>query len=236
MMEETKPCWIWIRSGASTIVGVVLRKPPTRATPLCGGPLIIVHDKKNLAAEVGADEAEMIWARAKEVLRDIEAKYSDLPRAQRMHAAFIFPAAAVQLAVREIKGDPALGYRAISEYSWAQSRAIGARIRRMAKLPGFKRFFVKLWDPLCRKAFGPSAGFKNVFFPKKKGEYRMDIVACPYNRYFTALGTPELTKIFCINDEYTYGDIPGLEFIRHTTLGTGGERCDFLIRIARKRT
>jgi len=52
--------------------------------------------------------------------------------------------------------------------------------------------------------------------------YRMDITKCPYNSYFTELGTPELTKIFCINDECTYGDIPGLEFIRHTTLGTGG--------------
>ena len=41
---------------------------------------------------------------------------------------------------------------------------------------------------------------------------------------------PEPTKIFCINDECTYGDIPGLEFIRHTTLGTGGDRCDFYVR------
>ena len=52
-------------------------------------------------------------------------------------------------------------------------------------------------------------------------------------RYFTELGTPELTKIFCINDECTYGDIPGLEFIRHTTLGTGGDKCDFHIRVSK---
>ena len=56
----------------------------------------------------------------------------------------------------------------------------------------------------------------------------MDITACPYNRYFTELGVPELTKIFCINDECAYGDIPGLEFIRTQTLGKGGEKCDFL--------
>ena len=59
----------------------------------------------------------------------------------------------------------------------------------------------------------------------------MDIVQCPYNNLFAELGTPELTKIFCINDECTYGDIPGLDFIRHTTLGTGGDKCDFYVRV-----
>ena len=48
---------------------------------------------------------------------------------------------------------------------------------------------------------------------------------------FKELGTPELTKIFCIKDECTYGDIPGLDFIRHTTLGTGGDKCDFYVRV-----
>ena len=114
-----------------------------------------------------------------------------------------------------------LGYKVISEYSWAKSREMGARLRKSAKIPGFKRLFVKMWGPISKKMFGPDAGFGNVFYPKEKGAYRMDITKCPYNSYFTELGTPELTKIFCINDECTYGDIPGLEFIRHTTLGTG---------------
>ena len=108
---------------------------------------------------------------------------------------------------------------------------MGEKLRRTAKIPGFKSLFVKMWDPISKKMFGPDAGFKNVFYPKKKGEYRMDIVQCPYNSLFTELGTPELTKIFCINDECTYGDIPGLDFIRHTTLGTGGDKCDFYVRV-----
>jgi len=76
----------------------------------------------------------------------------------------------------------------------------------------------------------PEASFKNVFYPKEKGAYRMDITACPYNRYFTALGCPELTKIFCENDERTYGNLPGLQFIRTSTLGKGGDRCDFYLK------
>lgn len=190
-----------------------------------------IRIKENLIAEIGNQEAEAVWNRAKEILKDIEARYPDLPKGQRMHAGFIFPAAAIQLAVMEIRGDPMLGYRAISEASWAQSKEMGARLRKTAKIPGFKRLFVRLWGPISRKMFGPDAGFQNVFYPNEEGTFRMDIVQCPYNRYFTELGTPELTEIFCINDECTYGDVPGLEFIRHTTLGTGGDRCDFYVGV-----
>jgi len=193
-----------------------------------------IRIKENLIAEVGEREAEAIWRRAKEILKEIEEKYPDLPKGQRMHAGFIFPAAAIQLAVKEIKGDRELGYRAISEASWAKSKEMGERLRKTAKFPGFRRFFVKMWGPISKKMFGPNAGFQNVFYPKEKGSFRMDIVKCPYNSYFTELGTPELTKIFCINDECTYGDIPGLEFIRHTTLGTGGEKCDFYVRVKKR--
>lgn len=187
--------------------------------------------KDNMIAEIGEREAEAIWNRAKEILKEIETRYSDLPKGQKMHAGYIFPSAAVQMAVKEIKGDPELGYRVISKFSWDKSKEMGAKLRKTAKIPGFKSMFIKMWDPISKKMFGPDAGFKNVFYPKKKGEYKMDIVQCPYNTYFTELGTPELTKIFCINDECTYGDIPGLEFIRHTTLGTGGDKCDFYIRL-----
>lgn len=187
--------------------------------------------KDNLIAEIGVQEAEAIWSRAKVILQEIEERYTDLPEGQKMHAAYIFPSAAVQLAVKEIKGDPELGYRAISKFSWDKSKKMGDKLRKTAKIPGFKCMFIKMWDPVSKRMFGPDAGFRNVFYPKKKGEYKMDIVQCPYNTYFAELGTPELTKIFCTNDEYTYGDIPGLEFIRHTTLGTGGDKCDFYIRL-----
>ena len=93
-----------------------------------------------------------------------------------------------------------------------------------------RSLFVKAWDVLTRKLFGENSGFQNVFYPKKKGEYRMDVVSCPYNRYFTELGCPELTKISCGADDHVYGDLPGLKFERTTTIGRGGKRCDFCIR------
>ena len=84
------------------------------------------------------------------------------------------------------------------------------------------------------ETFGKDSGFQNRFYPKKKGEYRMDILACPYCRYFTELGCFDLTRIFCENDERGYGNLPGLVFERTGTLGKGAERCDFCIRKASK--
>jgi hypothetical protein len=46
----------------------------------------------------------------------------------------------------------------------------------------------------------------------------------------TELGCPELTKIFCENDERVYGNLPGLKFERTGTLGKGAKRCDFYLR------
>ena len=89
---------------------------------------------------------------------------------------------------------------------------------------------IKAWDPLTKKLFASGNGFQNVFYPKKKGEYRMDVISCPYCRTFAELGCPELTKIFCENDERIYGRLPGLKFERTGTLGKGAERCDFCLK------
>ena len=107
---------------------------------------------------------------------------------------------------------------------------LGRNLARLMRLPGMRSLFVRSWDPLVRKVFGPDNGFRNAFYPKQKGEYRMDVLACPYCRYFTELGCPELTRIYCENDERTYGNLPGIVFERTGTLGKGADRCDFRIR------
>lgn len=46
----------------------------------------------------------------------------------------------------------------------------------------------------------------------------------------TMYGCLELTRIFCTNDNRCYGSLPGIEFKRSGTLGTGANRCDFYLR------
>ena len=186
--------------------------------------------KREMDSQLGRERSEMLWERAEVRLEEILRDHASIPKGHHTHTdRFIFPAAAVYLTLKEAEG----AQRAIhilEDPIITSSEEIGRRLGRLMRIPGMRSLFIWLWDPVSRRMFGESCGFRNVFYPRKKGEYRMDIVACPYDHYFRELGCPELTRIFCENDERTYGNLPGLVFARKTTLGKGGERCDFCLR------
>ena len=192
--------------------------------------------KAELDRQVPKAQSDALWEQARARLDEILSRYRDLPRGVRMHTdSFIFPAVAIYLTAREVLGQD-VAYHVIENAAVRNTQDTGKKLARLMKIPGMAGLFVRVWDPMTRKMFGADSGFRNVFYPKKKGEYRMDIIACPYVRYFTELGCPELTRIYCENDERTYGHLPGLEFIRTKTLGTGGDCCDFFVRLSGKRT
>ena len=171
-----------------------------------------------------------LWNKAETRLEAILRKYDSLSGGVRTHTDhYIFPSAAIYMTLCGATSREN-AYAVIENAAIRNSTEVGRKLAKLMKFPGMKRFFVWVWNPMVKKLFGSSSGFKNMFYPKKKGEYRMDVIACPYCRYFTELGCPELTKIFCANDERCYGNLPGLVFQRTGTLGTGADRCDFYLR------
>ena len=64
---------------------------------------------------------------------------------------------------------------------------LGKKLSRLMRAPGMRSLFVRIRDPLVRNVFGPDNGFRNAFCPRKKDEYRMDVLACPCCRNFTGL-------------------------------------------------
>ncbi len=198
-----------------TAVQIMKKKAPMRA---------------ELEKHLPKDEADVLWLQATERLSDILARYADLPRAMRFHTeSRIFPSAAIYLTAKERLGKKT-AFSVVENTAIELTSQLGKKLARMMQLPGMRSLFVRIWDPLVRKVFGPDNGFRNAFYPKQKDEYRMDVLACPYCRYFTELGCPELTQIYCENDERTYGNLPGIAFERTGTLGKGADRCDFRIR------
>lgn len=186
--------------------------------------------KDELDARMPKAASDALWYRAGRRLDDILKQYAGIPKGEHIHTDnFIFPSAAIYLTLKEEMGGES-AYAVLEKAAVQSSTDVGKKLAGLMRVPGMKGLFVRIWDPLTKKMFGPDRGFQNVFYPKKKGEYRMDIVACPYNRYYTELGCPELTKISCGNDDRCYGNLPGLEFKRTGTLGTGADRCDFLLR------
>ena len=176
------------------------------------------------------EQGDALWRKATERLDEMLERHASLPKGVRMHTdRKIFPAAAVYLTLKEELGQPK-AYRIMKDATWKTADRIGKKLAVLMRVPGMRGLFVRAWGPMTRRIFGEKSGFQNVFYPKKKGEYRMDIVSCPYDRFFKELGCPELTKISCGSDDRVYGDLPGLRFERTTTIGRGGERCDFCIR------
>ena len=174
--------------------------------------------------------SDALWREATARLDGLLARYRALPKGVHIHTdSRILPSAAIYLTVKEAVG-PERAYRIIEDAAVRGCAKIEKKLQRLMKLPGMPSLFLKAWDPLTKKLFASGNGFQNVFYPKKKGEYRMDVISCPYCRTFTELGCPELTKIFCENDERIYGRLPGLKFERTGTLGKGAARCDFCLR------
>ncbi len=69
------------------------------------------------------------------------------------------------------------------------------------------------------------------FSPSEKNCFRMDITQCLYHTYLTEAGCPELNVLFCENDIYAYGNLPGIKFTRTKTIGAGDELCDFKMEL-----
>ena len=175
-------------------------------------------------------QSDALWQQSMARLDEYLQQYSDLPKGVHLHTDNkILPMAAVYLTVKEAV-DPATAYRVVENAAIRKCAGIGKTLRRLMKLPGMRSLFVKIWDPLTKKVFGAKSGFQNTYYPKRKGEYRMDVTACPYSRYLTELDCPELTRIFCENDERICGNLPGIRFERTGTIGKGAKRCDFCIR------
>jgi len=175
------------------------------------------------------DESNAMWQASIDRLKSIIDSYGELPKGVQDHTNRIFPFAAVYLTVKEKYGEN-VAFGIVEDYAISCCISPYLMLSKLMKVPGMPGLFVKLWDPITKKMFGASCGFKNVFYQKKKGEYRMDIISCPYYNYLSELGCPEITKIFCENDERVYGKMPGVVFKRNGTIGKGADRCDFYIK------
>ena len=186
--------------------------------------------REEIARRLPGEQTEALWQRATQRLALLLAQHQDLPGGVRIHTdTRIFPSAAVYLAAKEELGEKE-ALAIVENAAVRLTRSLGKKLAVMMHLPGMRSLFIRVWAPMTRKIFGPDNGFRNGFYPKRKDEYRMDVLECPYCRYFTELGCPELTRIFCENDERMYGNLPGIVFERTGTLGKGAGRCDFCVR------
>ena len=99
-------------------------------------------------------------------------------------------------------------------------------------IPGLWRRVPGLFARGTRKFFGSAAGFAARELEVTGAVWRIDMTKCPYHDACVRYGCPELCPCFCDSDDITYGDLhPRLLWRRTETLGRGGGRCDFCLKI-----
>ena len=181
--------------------------------------------RQSIASAIGENKASEVWDRAAEILAEITNRYPPFPDKEYRHIKGIFNACALYFALKE---QVPLQAMSIIERGMADNaKERGRSYQKMVKLPLGRTAFLKVFAMGTKSAFGEEAGFKHNFHHADTKDLRFDILACPYAKYTSELGCPELTHIFCDNDIYAYGSLKGITFERSQTLGTGGSKCDF---------
>ena len=187
-----------------------------------------VEIKKIIQNHLGSETTEQIWQKAIRKLNRMHQKYPDIPKGQESHVSTIFPTVALYLALKETAPEQAMQW--MEEGAKINVLRQSGIFKAMVKFPFGKSFLLKGFANMGQKMFGESAGFENHLIQSTKDICQFDILKCPYVKYCAELGCPELAHIFCNNDIYAYGSLDGIQFLRTQTLGTGGEKCDFLLK------
>ena len=137
----------------------------------------------------------------------------------------ILPTAAVYKALLDTDAANALAvtHGAIIDLCRTGNRVMQVILR----IPGMKALFMRLLPKMALSMFGRECGFDYTGYHADKALLEMDMTVCPYCKYARQLGVEALMPTFCESDFATYGNLPGIRFARTTTLGTGGDKCDF---------
>lgn len=189
--------------------------------------------KKRVVQKYGKKKTKQIWRRAGKCLEYLWEKYRDVSKEEKRHTHNnIFPRIAMYRVLEKEYPQEAME---IMDFAVEHTgKYAGKLFGVFTAIPLMPSIFLRIFAYMTKKMFGPSAGFEQVFYEADGKVLRFDITKCPYCKYCKKCGCPELTHTFCDSDIYCYGNLPGIEFARTQTLGTGGTCCDFSLRVGGK--
>lgn len=199
------------------------------------GVWVLDHDtgykniKRDLVKRYGKEAVQRIWKKAGQNWEVLCRRYAHLPETMKPHTdGQMFRMAAVYMALKEAYPEEAL--EILADGVEKEGRRIAGLLSGLLHIPGMDDVFMRIFSKMLDHSFGEAQGFGSIKHCISKDEVRFDIIRCPYCRYLTEIGCPEIIRFSCEIDEWIYGSLPGLKFRRTGTLGTGADRCDFCLR------
>ena len=180
-----------------------------------------------LRKKLGREQTDVLVNDAVKLCNELCDQYKGLPAKEKVHTEqMIFPRAAIYLQmIKYISREEAKGL--IEESVRIGVEPDRNRLHIATKLPLIRPLFFKIFHKMIGTMFNGDAGFKFEEIEADSRHYRVDVLQCPYMKYCELLGCKELTSTFCLSDDRGYGNMCGITFERHGTIGRGSDKCDF---------
>ncbi|WP_394965372.1 L-2-amino-thiazoline-4-carboxylic acid hydrolase [Candidatus Allofournierella excrementigallinarum] len=176
---------------------------------------------------VGTEETKRLFFRAGEELDALMKRFPDIPKGERNHTDnYIFPRVAIYRVLKRKFGDEAI--KMIDDVVDVQGGKMGSFLRMFTSLPFAEKLFLRIFVVVAENMFGEQNGFALKMHVSSPDTVKFDILDCTYCRYCKKCGCPELIHTFCDSDEYCFGNLSKITFIRTQTL-EHGEKCDFTL-------
>lgn len=185
-----------------------------------------VSYKREMQEIFSESDFNVLWSTAEKIFTELIEQEPDQSKALSRHThVSIFPAIAIYKAVAEKYPEKAM--MILENGAKYVSKEAGEKYAKILKYPGVKYIFLNIFSKGVKKGFGSEAGFCHEFISNSGRKLEFNVTECPYQYYCKKYGCSEIVHIFCKNDEYAYGNLPYIRFIRTQTLGIGGDCCDF---------
>lgn len=180
-----------------------------------------------LRKKLGREQTEALVNDAVNLCNELCVKYNELPKKEKIHTErMIFPRVAIyQQMIKYIPREEAIAL--IEEAVRIGVEPDRKRLHIATKIPFIRPLFFKIFRGMIGTMFNGDAGFRFEEIEADSKHYRVDVLQCPYAKYCELLGCKELTGTFCFSDDRVYGDMCGIAFERHGTIGRGSDKCDF---------
>ena len=180
-----------------------------------------------LRKKLGKEQTDVLVNDAVKLCNELCDQYKNLPKKEKLHTEqMIFPRAAIYLQmIKYISREEAISL--IEESVRIGVEPDRKRLHIATKFPFIRPLFFKIFHKMIGTMFNGDAGFKFKEIEADNRHYRVDVLQCPYMKYCELLGCKELTSTFCLSDDRVYGNMCGITFERHGTIGRGSDKCDF---------
>lgn len=185
--------------------------------------------KEDLVATWGEEKGGNLYALADQLYQDLCAQSNDQnDEAIRHHMTTnMFPTMAYYKALRQTGYEEKEALDYVRKETSRAAQVAKAQQAKLTKLPCTYLLYRLCMKSVMKKQF-PDAGW-DVCWQRFDGkEMHFDMKRCIYKEICDSEGCPELCTVFCENDDISFnGLMPKIRFERSTTLGQGGDRCDF---------